>query len=958
MNDTGKRDAPNKSAPSTARSTRGPARRWVDRIAKATGACAIAAVALCGACMMPMQAEAQSKAAGPKIIEVAEDEFEPIGYEASLDFDDIQIIEGFEEVPDLGVYFDHRYSDEENPSLDDLYIQVKDHPGLAFAIDGSTKKGSASLRYTGGMYKGEAFDAVLTLEDWTYMEPDCGWENYAPFYDGHEVFQPGVYLSTHWKSLSDGPEGYQNFNFYTMGLSNLDVSVQFVRAGTDEPIEVKGHATCIDLDTIQAFEFGGAITGGRIAAGNDALYLENDGTRVASKLVFLSTDGWKHPEEYKKGLVETFYDTTGDNLGKPAEFRFHSGWNKHEMDSGHNPDPQSFFALTPDFLTVPNPEENPDGQTEVVKTADKTEGVKPGDEVEYAIDFRAHEQGVDCRVGYRYSALEIVDTLPAEMSYIDGTAYLTDKSGTPLENAGAITVEKAPVEGDAESPDASKPDGSAGTEDAEQPDQTHAGARASAPADDTEAPADDGASEGGSDADEPDADDAAAAGDVVRFTFDKEFLANMPMKGEHYRLVFKAKLDRYPADGSLSVVNSSYALINSNGKTPSNDVETKLAKPGLSIEKSSDKHAYEAGETGLYTLTVSQTEEGMTAENVVVKDLLDNGDAGSIVEGSVKAAKGDDEPEVVEPAYLRDDEDRIVGFEFVSGMDLAYGETMTLTYEVAMEKPGATIANTATAWADNVDEVEADNKVEIAAEDAEVPAKPDKQDEPVVTLEKSVDKDEVPVGESAAYLVRATVEDAGVTDVVISDNSLPEGMPIDAESIEVLVDDEPDETLEPTVEDNGFSVAIDELPEGSMIEIAYTARVEDEALAGTDVVNTVLLTADELDKPLGDDAVVTVLPIEDDAGPDDKPAATPIAPAAPDEPAGTPPSSPAAPGKFIKTGDATMAIVAGTVGAALLAAAAAAIALKRRHAGGHTAHSQALARATEYGSTGNDRRTR
>ena len=211
---------------------------------------------------------------------------------------------------------------------------------------------------------------------------------------------------------------------------------------------------------------------------------------------------------------------------------------------------------------------------------------------------------------------------------------------------------------------------------------------------------------------------------------------------------------------------------------------------------------------------------------------------------------------------------------------------------------------------------------------------------------------------SAAYLVRATVEGAGITDVVISDNSLPEGMPIDAESIEVLIGDEPDEALEPTTEDNGFSVAIDELPEGSVVEVAYSARVEDEALAGTDVVNTVLLTADELDKPLSDDAVMTVPPVEGDAGPDDKRAAVPIAPAAPDEPAGTPPSSPAAPGKFIKTGDATMTIVAGTVGAALLAAAAAAFALKRKHAGGRTTHSQALARATEYGSTGNDRMAR
>lgn len=81
-------------------------------------------------------------------------------------------------------------------------------------------------------------------------------------------------------------------------------------------------------------------------------------------------------------------------------------------------------------------------------------------------------------------------------------------------------------------------------------------------------------------------------------------------------------------------------------------------------------------------------------------------------------------------------------------------------------------------------------------------------------------------------------------------------------------------------------------------------------------------------------------------------------PVTPDKPVDTPPSSAATPGKFIKTGDATMALIAGTVGAALLAAAAAAIALKRKRTSGNATHSQALARATQYGSADSNRTTR
>lgn len=928
MENNGKRGTPGMRHGATAALVR----RAAAISAKAAALLAATIVVLCSV-VLPAPAAAQSKTTGGiKIEEVPESEFEPIGYEASLDFDDVEIVKGFEEVDDVGIYFDHRLSDGDNPSLDDLYLQVKGHPGLMFPIDASTEKGTAELRYTGGAYKGEAFDAIVTLSDWSYLEPDCGWENYAPFYEGHEVFQPGVYLSTHWKSLSDGPEGFQNFNFYTVGLSELVVSVRFVKAGTDEPIEVKGHATCIDLDTTQAFEFGGSIVGARIVEGNDVLFLENDGTRVGSEHVYLSTDGWKHPDEYKKGLVETFYDTTGENRGKAAEFRFFPGWRESAFEDGGWPDPQSFFALTPDFLTAPNPDENPDGQTEVVKTADKTEGVALGDEVEYTVDFKAHEQGVNCRVGYRYSALEIVDTLPAEMTYVEGSGYLEDEDGKRIENAGSVVAANAPT-----TPETPGNDGQ-GDSEGDKADQ-EGGTNADDKTPDPNSNANKEASETKTTEDgEHEEEGDGAAGNAVSFVFDKDYLAAMPMKGEHYRFVFKAALTSYPADGSLSVRNSSYALINAKGKTPSNDVDTGLVKPKLAIEKASDKQAYLVQETGHYTLRITQTEAGLVAHNVVVKDEMLDHDIAEIVEGSITAKAPDGSVADIEPVYLRNEANRIVGFELESGIDLAHEESLTVAYDALMHAADATLENEARASAEDAADAIDGNTVEITAAE---PLKPE------ILLDKSADKETAAVGDEVSYRITTTVKAGEATDVVISDNSLPDGMPIDTDSITLKIDGAEAGDLEPAIEGNGFSFSLAALDEGSVAEIACTARVEDEDLAETDVVNTAILTAAELDEPLSDDALVEIVANEQPA----TPPATPT-PDAQD----TPPSAPAPSGKFVKTGDAAGAYLVAAIGMAGLSVAIAIAVVMRRHAAsGKSKRAHALARATEFGTNGSKR---
>ena len=73
----------------------------------------------------------------------------------------------------------------------------------------------------------------------------------------------------------------------------------------------------------------------------------------------------------------------------------------------------------------------------------------------------------------------------------------------------------------------------------------------------------------------------------------------MRMKGEHYVFVFEAVLTEYPKDGQridgkLYVRNSSYALINHKGKLPSNDVDTTLLEPELTVDKTADSYEYQS----------------------------------------------------------------------------------------------------------------------------------------------------------------------------------------------------------------------------------------------------------------------------------------------------------------------------------------------------------------------------
>ena len=60
------------------------------------------------------------------------------------------------------------------------------------------------------------------------------------------------------------------------------MSVEFFYAGTDDPYEVKGHMTCIDLDVGQKFGFGGAVSLAQVVDKNDFLSIDEEQSIISS----------------------------------------------------------------------------------------------------------------------------------------------------------------------------------------------------------------------------------------------------------------------------------------------------------------------------------------------------------------------------------------------------------------------------------------------------------------------------------------------------------------------------------------------------------------------------------------------------------------------------------------------------------------------------------------------------
>ena len=334
------------------------------------------------------------------------------------------------------------------------------------------------------------------------------------------------------------------------------------------------------------------------------------------------------------------------------------------------------------------------------------------------------------------------------MRYVDGSGYLTDESGARIENAGRVIYE-----GDNENP----------------------------------------------------------VENTVRFEFYPDYLQTMKMEGEHYFFIFKAELTEYPKsgkrlDGHLFVRNSSYVLINQSGKLPSNNVDTLLVEPVLSVDKTADKYEYQVDDTITYTVVYKQTAKNAQAREAIISDNLPEGL--ELITDTVKATGLKDlpDPDINENKW---------SYSFDK---FNYGDTITVTYQARATSHGngQEIVNNASIHANNA--ADQDDPAEVWINSA------------ALDITKEVDRYEGYVGSSdidpGFFEYTVTLKNAKrgtiANDVVISDDSLPKEMPVGRNNdgalrVEVKVDDGSDNTM----------TWVGDRAEGSFADVAYPIGDDD-----------------------------------------------------------------------------------------------------------------------------------
>ena len=108
--------------------------------------------------------------------------------------------------------------------------------------------------------------------------------------------------------------------------------------------------------------------------------------------------------------------------------------------------------------------------------------------------------------------------------------------------------------------------------------------------------------------------------------------------------------------------------------------------PALSIEKSSDKETYSVGDTGHYTVKVSETEKDAAAKDVIIKDAIEN-NAADILTDTIKITDPDGK-DITKEVEIKSTKS---GYTIKTGKDLSYGKAFTVTYDVKFTK--ASVAN-------------------------------------------------------------------------------------------------------------------------------------------------------------------------------------------------------------------------------------------------------------------------
>ncbi len=213
---------------------------------------------------------------------------------------------------------------------------------------------------------------------------------------------------------------------------------------------------------------------------------------------------------------------------------------------------------------------------------------------------------------------------------------------------------------------------------------------------------------------------------------------------------------------------------NTNESSDENEITVTSREAVLKVVKSSDKEVYQSGDTGRYTLEVTQLIENSSARQVIVEDYLDNG-TGKICGETIRVLVNGEEKS---PAKVSLNE-TATAFIVEIGSDISNSDKVKVIYDVLFGQvtEESSLRNETIAAAQNAESAKDDNTVLV------------KPKEPKLFIEKWSDKEEYQAGETARYTVavKQAEKNATAEQLHIEDCFDREGMVILEDTIRTAV---------------------------------------------------------------------------------------------------------------------------------------------------------------------------
>ena len=304
-------------------------------------------------------------------------------------------------------------------------------------------------------------------------------------------------------------------------------------------------------------------------------------------------------------------------------------------------------------------------------------------------------------------------------------------------------------------------------------------------------------------------------------------------------------------------------LVNTTGVNCTNNPEWKYAEapfspedptPELKIEKKSDKTNYSVGDTGHYTVKVTQTADNATARNVVIEDAFDNKKA--ILDTKTIKLTDSKGKDITKEVTIEGTQS---GYKIETGKNLAQNEFFTVTYDVLFTDQtlgGEEVTNVAKTHADNVPEKTTTVTVKI--------------EKPELEVTKTSDKKVYSFEDTAHYTVKTeeVKENATAYNVVIDDQLQVSGAKVLAETIKISDKDGKDFTDKCEIECKGTGYTIKtkrDLTKGETFTVNYDVIFEDRSLIDNYVPNVVKVTADNASAQTENEVTPKTVKTEDGA---------------------------------------------------------------------------------------------